>query len=336
MRGAKPFREKESTLLEKREQHTLRGVLCTTLGGVCWGFSGTCGQYLFSGYEISALQLTCIRLLSSGIILALMAVPKHRKELWAVLRQPKELAELACYGVFGLMLCQFSYMTAISHSNAATTTVLQTLSLIFIMLIACLRVRRRPNRREGAALVLALAGTYILATGGDPRHMVLSGQGLFWGLLTAAAVTVYSLLPRRLLAKWGRSVVTGVGMLIGGLVLNLLARSWANPVQLPPAGWLAVLATVLLGSVVAFSLFMQGISDMGPVKASMLAATEPLSATVFTVLWLGTKFSAADLIGFVLITATIFLLAKESPAEPAKEPAADPSGEPAGEAPDRN
>ena len=69
---------------------------------------------------------------------------------------------------------------------------------------------------------------------------------------------------------------------------------------------------------------------------NMLAATEPLSATVFTVLWLGTKFSAADLIGFVLITATIFLLAKESPAEPAKEPAADPSGEPAGEAPDRN
>ena len=90
-----------------------------------------------------------------------------------------------------------------------------------------------------------------------PTPMVLSGQGLFWGLLTAAAVTVYSLLPRRLLAKWGRSVVTGVGMLIGGLVLNLLARSWANPVQLPPAGWLAVLATVLLGSVVAFSLFME-------------------------------------------------------------------------------
>lgn len=324
------------------KQHTLRGVLCTTLGGVCWGFSGTCGQYLFSHYAITPLQLTCVRLLSSGVILTLLALPRHRKELWAVLRQPKELAGLACYGVFGLMLCQISYMTSISYSNAATTTVLQNLSLLFIMLLACLRARRRPNRRESAALVLALAGTYILATGGDPRHMVLSGQGLFWGLLTAAAVTVYSLLPRRLLARWGRSVVTGYGMLSGGLVLNLCARSWTDPVHLPLPGWLALGAIIVLGSLVAFSLFMQGIADVGPVKSSMLAATEPLSATVFTALWLGTKFSLTDLAGFALITVTIFLLAKESPAEkpcpaePAPGQAAEVPGKLSGRTADGN
>ena len=49
---------------------------------------------------------------------------------------------------------------------------------------------------------------------------------------------------------------------------------------------------------------------MGPVKASMLAATEPLSATVFSALWLGTAFSWTDLIGFACIISTIFLLAK--------------------------
>ena len=43
---------------------------------------------------------------------------------------------------------------------------------------------------------------------------------------------------------------------------------------------------------------------------TIMAATEPLSATVFSALWLGTSFHAADLIGFAAIISTIFLLAK--------------------------
>ena len=187
---------------------------------------------------------------------------------------------------------------------------LQTLSLVIIMLLTCLRLRRRPNRVETIALLLALFGTFLLATGGDPAHMVLSPQGLFWGLATAVAATVYTLLPRRLLSRWNREVVNGWAMLIGGVVLNLGARSWTFQVDLPLRGWLAVCAIVVFGTVLSFTLFMQGIRDVGPVKSSMLASTEPVSATVFSAVWLGTAFSTVDLLGFVAIIATIFLLAQ--------------------------
>ena len=289
---------------------TARGTLCTILGGIFWGFSGTCGQYLFSQYGVSSLWVTCVRLMGGGIFLTLAALPRHRAGLRDIWRGPGDVAMLLCYGIFGLLMCQYSYMTAISYSNAGTTTVLQTLNLVFIMLITCLRLRRRPNRVEVIALALALFGTFLLATGGDPTHMVLSPQGLFWGLATAAAVTVYTLMPRRLLARWGREVITGYGMLIGGLVLNLAARSWTISVELPWQGWLAMGAIVVFGTVLPFPLFMQGIQDVGPVKSSMLAATEPVSATVFSALWLGTSFSGTDLIGFSAIILTIFLLAK--------------------------
>lgn len=280
------------------------------LGGVCWGFSGTCGQYLFSRYGVSSLWLTCLRLLSGGVIMLALAAVRHRRELREIWRRPGDAAMLAAYGLFGLMMCQYAYMTSISYSNAGTTTVLQTLSLVIIMLLTCLRLRRRPTRVETAALVLALFGTFLLATGGDPAHMVLSSQGLFWGLATAVAVTVYTLLPRRLLSRWNREVVNGWGMLIGGAVLNLGARSWTFQVDLPLRGWLAVGAIVLFGTVLSFTLFMQGIKDVGPVKSSMLAATEPVSATIFSAVWLGTAFSAVDLMGFAAIISTIFLLAR--------------------------
>lgn len=280
------------------------------LGGVCWGFSGTCGQYLFTRYGVSSLWLTCLRLLSGGVIMLVLAAVRHRRELLRIWRSPADAAMLVGYGVFGLMMCQYAYMTSISYSNAGTTTVLQTLSLVIIMLLTCLRLRRRPNRVETVALVLALLGTFLLATGGDPAHMVLSPQGLFWGLATAVAVTVYTLLPRRLLARWNREAINGWGMLIGGAILNLGARSWTLHTDLPLQGWLAVAAIVLFGTVLSFTLFMQGIQDVGPVKSSMLAATEPVSATVFSAVWLGTAFSAVDLMGFAAIIATIFLLAR--------------------------
>lgn len=280
------------------------------LGGVCWGFSGTCGQYLFSRFDVSTLWLTCLRLLAGGVIMLALAAVRHRRELRNIWRCPGDAAMLVAYGLFGLMMCQYAYMTSISYSNAGTTTVLQTLSLVIIMLLTCLRLRRRPNRVETIALLLALFGTFLLATGGDPAHMVLSPQGLFWGLATAVAATVYTLLPRRLLSRWNREVVNGWAMLIGGVVLNLGARSWTFQVDLPLRGWLAVCAIVVFGTVLSFTLFMQGIRDVGPVKSSMLASTEPVSATVFSAVWLGTAFSTVDLLGFVAIIATIFLLAQ--------------------------
>ena len=295
---------------ETTSSHLLRGSLCTTLGGVCWGFSGTCGQYLFSRFDVSTLWLTCLRLLAGGVIMLALAAVRHRRELREIWRCPGDAAMLVAYGLFGLMMCQYAYMTSISYSNAGTTTVLQTLSLVIIMLLTCLRLRRRPNRVETIALLLALFGTFLLATGGDPAHMVLSPQGLFWGLATAVAATVYTLLPRRLLSRWNREVVNGWAMLIGGVVLNLGARSWTFQVDLPLRGWLAVCAIVVFGTVLSFTLFMQGIRDVGPVKSSMLASTEPVSATVFSAVWLGTAFSTVDLLGFVAIIATIFLLAQ--------------------------
>ncbi|MEG2175866.1 MAG: DMT family transporter [Oscillibacter sp.] len=296
--------------MNKPKTHTLRGMLCSIIGGVCWGLSGTCGQYLFSEFGISALWLTCLRLLVAGGILTLLALRTHRADLVNIWKQPKDVALLVCYGIFGLMLCQYSYMTSISWSNAATTTVLQNLSLVLIMLVTCLRVRRLPKPIETFALALAVFGIWMLATGGDPHHMTLSPQGLFWGLATAVAVAIYTLLPQSLLPRWGQEVISGYGMLIGGIVLTLFSRSWEVEVQLPARGWLAVAVIILLGTVMSFSLFMQGVTDLGPVKSSMLVATEPVSATILSALWLGTTFSATDFIGFGAIVATIFLLAK--------------------------
>ena len=285
---------------------TGRGALCAVLGGAFGGLSGICSQALFAHWTVDPLWAACIRLLGSGAVLTLLSRPRHRRDLLALVRRRGELLRLLCFGA-GLMLCQSAYLKAISWTNAATATVLQNLSLVLVMVASCAMARRLPRGRETVSLMLAVLGAWLLATGGRPGQLVLVPQGLAWGLASAAAVALYMMLSQDLLARWDRQTVIGPGMLLGGAVLFLLSRP-RSP-SLPPAGW-AALGGVVLGTVLSFSLVIQGIAEAGPVRASMLAASEPVTAAVLAVLLMGDRFSGADLAGFACIITTILLLAR--------------------------
>lgn len=141
--------------------------------------------------------------------------------------------------------------------------------------------------------------------------MVLTKEGLMWGIFAAMGLMLYTLLPSGIISKWGSLVVTGYGMLIGGIFLAVVVQVWNIKVSLDIRKLLTVSAIVIIGTVIAFTLYLQGVSDIGAVKASVLASVEPVSAVLFSVLWLGTSFMIIDVIGFACIMGTVFLLTKK-------------------------
>lgn len=289
----------------------LRGTVCTMTGAVLWGFSGACGQYLFTNYRVDSSWLTAVRMLTAGILLTLFIFVRQRERAVGIWRNKRDAVQVVIFAVCGLLFCQYAYLTAISYSNAGTATVLQYLGPVLIMVLVCLWTRRLPTGRETAAVILAVLGTFLLATHGNLSTMVLTKKGLLWGLIAAVSLACYTLLPASIIPKWGSLVVTGYGMLIGGVVLSCAIRIWQIPVSLNADGWLAVGGVAVAGTLIAYTLYLQGVGDIGPVKASMLASIEPVSATLLAVFWLGSSFEAIDLVGFVCIMATVFLLTRK-------------------------
>lgn len=98
-----------------------------------------------------------------------------------------------------MSMCQYTYFTAISASNAGTATVLQYIGPVLILIYLSIRTKRLPRKSELLAISLAVLGTFLLATHGKPGSMVLSGKALGWGLLSAGALAVYTVQPGRLL-----------------------------------------------------------------------------------------------------------------------------------------
>lgn len=284
------------------------GIIITLIGGTFWGLSGTCGQYLFLNKASCSDWLVPIRLLCSGAILILFYLIKDRDTCLEPWKHTKSAITLLCYGILGMMLCQYSYFRAIEASNAGTATVLQYISPVLIMLVMCIWEKRMPRLIDIFCVLLALSGIFLLATHGHTDQLVISGTALFWGLFSAVTVVFYNLIPRGLMRIYPTPMLLGWAMLIGGALLFVLRKPWLyHPVL--DAGALACLAFIIFGgTIAAFSLYMLGVKYIGPEKASLYACVEPLAATVFSFLWLKVPFTAMDILGFILIMSTIFLL----------------------------
>lgn len=223
----------------------------------------------------------------------------------------KDALGILVFGVFGMSMCQFTYFSAIGASNAGTATVLQYTGPVLILIYLSLRNKRLPRPNEILAITLAVVGTFLLATHGNPKNMVLSKEALFWGLLSAIALAVYTVQPGKLLETYGSAIVTAWGMLIGGVLLALVFRPWSIPEKVDGEAITGMIAVIVIGTVIAFSLYMEGIRCVGPKKGSLFASIEPVSATVFSVVWMKVSFGGMDLLGFACILSTIFLLAMD-------------------------
>lgn len=292
--------------MKKKE---LRGIVFALLAGVCWGFSGTMGQYLFSEKNMDTGWLTTVRMICSGSILLAITFFTQRPKLKAVWQHKETAIHMVITAIFGLMLVQYAYLAAIKYTNAGTGTAMQYLGEAFLLLVTCISMRRLPQWIEVLGLIFAMLGVFMISTHGNVQSMVLTKQGLFWGIIAALTLMLYTLLPVKLVQEFGALVVTGYGMLIGGLVLLVIERPWRTFVQLDIETIGAMAAVILLGTVLSYTIYLQSAADIGGVKAGLLAAVETISAPMMSALWLGTKFTLPDILGFALIIAMVVLLA---------------------------
>ena len=304
------------------------GIACALVGASLWGFSGACAQFLFAGYAISPLFLTTVRMLGAGAVFLVVLVITQRERLRAIARDAESLRALFLFGSVGLLLSQLTYVISVAYTNAGTATVLQSLAIVFVMLFTCLTMRRLPRITEAAALVCAFAASLFIATKGDFGTLNVPAAGLIWGIINALSVAFYLIQPRKLFEKWGSLPVTGLGMLFGGCTMLLIwilfgavapafgpqALALASVPALDGTGWLVLALLVLVGTFSAFALYIHGVSVVGSVNGGLLGAAEPVSATLFSALWLGTAFLWADWLGLALMVVTILLVS----ANPAK------------------
>lgn len=244
----------ETASFERTPKAMLLGAVLVLLGGVLWGINATVSKLLMADYHADPLWIACVRELAAGALFLACAGVRTPKLLAGAVRDRRSYPMLLFAALTCVLFVQVSYLSAIDWTNSGTATVLQTLNLLFVLAYVCIRGRRWPGLRESIGVALAFAGTVLIATGGDLSMLKLPLVGLLWGLADAACTAALSILPAKLVARWGNLAVNGIMFVISGLVLTPFVRPWASAPQLDWFGMLLMVFTVVGGTFGAYWL----------------------------------------------------------------------------------
>ena len=298
----------ESKLINKKKE-VIFGTILTITGGILWGISGVCGQFLFQNKEVTASWLVPIRLVTAGLLLLLYYVIRDRGKAFDIWKTKRNRTDIIVYGLAGMMLCQYSYFQTIEWSNAGTATVIQYLGPALIVVWVCFRTKRLPQTKEVLGVILAVTGIFLIATHGNPTSLALSQKALVMGLLSAVSVVVYTIKPAGLQKQFATPLVLAWGMLIGGAVLMVVFCPWNYQVIFDRETFAAVAFIILFGTMAGFSMYLTGVKMIGSVKASLVSCVEPVASMILTAVWMKVSFTTPDLIGTLFVIATIIILA---------------------------
>lgn len=287
----------------------IKGIIITCMGAAMWGLNAVTGKFVMETKGVDPVWMVTLRLILSGLILLGIAVVKSKGQgAFHIWKDKKSVLRLLIVAVFAFAICQTSYFAAIDLSNAGISTAIQQTSPVFVLLWVMILEKRAPKKVEVLVLALVVFGAFTLATGGSIASLVIPLEALILALISAVTCAMYTVLPMKLIEKYGTFYAVGWGMFLAGIVLVPIAKLWVVSGTWDVGTVLGFSFVVICGTVIAFAAFLYGVTLVGPLIGSVLGLIEPVVAAFASVVFLGQVFTMTDIIGIVTILAGVTIL----------------------------
>ena len=288
----------------------LRGMLLASLASSLWAISGISGEILFKQFNFSSDWLVSTRTLVSGILLFIIVVFIEKKSILRPLKNKWDSMGIILFGVAGMYLVQYTYFKTIELSNVSFATILQFTAPFFIFIYESIKNRKLPSISTVTLLFMTILGVVFIATKGNFSNLSVSLEALLFGLVSAVMIAFYSTYPKKLLKKYGSITIVGWGMIIGSVISNIIHPIWEIQGDINTKSIIQVIIVVILGTSIAYLIYIASLNYISSSLAGILTAFEPVLAAILSVVIFGLKFSIIELIGFVLVFVSIFILEK--------------------------
>jgi drug/metabolite transporter (DMT)-like permease len=290
---------------EKRALNPHRGYAYVILAALLWGVSGSSAKFLFNSgvtpYQVVQLRLT----LAAVILLGWLAI--RNPALLRIAR--RDIWYFALFGTVGMGACQFTYLFAISKIKVAAAILLQYLAPSFIAVHAVVFARDRLSASTVLALVGATIGCYLVVGAYDLQLLSLNLVGVLSGILSAVTFAWYSIHGEYGMRRYNPWTVLFYALFFAALVWNILhppLEAFFHRYSAVEWGW--VLYIGILGTLLPFGLYLEGVNLIRSTRASITAILEPITAGVVSYVFLKETMAPLQIAGGLLVIGSIVLL----------------------------
>jgi drug/metabolite transporter (DMT)-like permease len=303
----RPVREPVAPAVASPEAHDTRRTAYATLlvGMVAFGGTWPAGEVAAEHVPPAVIAVT--RFVSAAVLLWIWARLSGSR-----VRRPTR-ADLPLVFVLGFTVV-FAYnlffLYGVRHAPATDGSVLVPgLIPIVTTLAAWAAFGERPSRRSGVGLTVALAGLVIVAgPAADLGARRAVGDLLFVG--AAFAWTAYTLAGRRAIPRFGSVTANVYATSAGALLLvpvSFLDGGWTPLFHAPVQALGAIAYLAVIGTVLAFVAFYEGVRMIGSARASSFALLVPIFGVASAVLVLHEPLRPSLAVGGAVVLAGLWL-----------------------------
>jgi drug/metabolite transporter (DMT)-like permease len=274
------------------------------IGAAClWGIVGLFTRPL-SAAGLSSMQITEVRCIVTSVAM-LAIVLLYDRSLMRI--DAKDIWMFIGTGVLSIVLFNTMYFQAIEMLSLSMAAVLLYTAPCFVMLMSLLVFHERMTSRKILALVMSFCGCVctagIVGGGGDML-------GIAIGLGSGFCYALYTIFGKFALAKYHPFTVTLYTFVIAGLCLApICGLGGIADVAMEGDNLFYMVGLGILITTIPYFLYTFGLKGMDPGKASVIAFTEPMVATVAGLVFYGESLTVMSAAGILLILVSIILLA---------------------------
>ncbi|MFC1812731.1 DMT family transporter [Thermodesulfobacteriota bacterium] len=281
------------------------GYFYVVSAALMWALSGSSAKFLFNS-GITPFQLVQLRLTISTVLLFFCLLIRFSSLLKISLG---DIFYFILFGTVGMAGVQFTYLFTISKIKVAAAILLQYLAPSLIALHAVVFMKEKLSRSTLIALVGATLGCYLVVGAYNLEILSMNIVGIISGLLSAVTFAWYTIHGEYGMRRYNPWTVLFYALLFGAVVWNILHPPLeAFMHAYSPVQWAWILYIGVMGTLIPFGLYLEGINLIRSTRASITATLEPITAGIISYIFLNEIMEIPQIIGGVIVIVSIILL----------------------------
>lgn len=278
------------------------------LAGVLWGTSGLFSYWL-TPFGFKPVQMTTMRGFVSMVLIVPFILFKNPK----LLKVPKKEIFFIIGSGVGLFLTAYTYYASMAASSVSTAVILMYTAPVFVLIYSVMFLGEKLNTVKSISVFLMILGCALVS--GIVGGMKFSLAGILFGIAAGISYSAYNVFTKILtMHKVDTLTVTSYNFII----MSIIGLAVSNPIEIvtitskQPLSIIPLIVGIgVFTCVLPYVFYTMGLKDVPAGTATALGIIEPLSATVFSVVFLGENLTAPLVIGMVLILGAVFALARQ-------------------------
>ncbi len=277
------------------------------VAGLLWS---TIGIYTkrYSAVGFTELEIISIRAYFSAFFLLIYNLIRNKDNI-----KLKSLGDIKYFigtGVGSIIFFSWSYIKSINLSSVSVAATLLYTAPSIVMIFSVVLFKEKLTWKKIAIVIITFIGC-LLVTGLLEKGVLVSKEGIFFGLCAGFGYAMYSIFSSFALKKYSSAAITFYTFLVAAIFLMPFSGSVMKKILdnglMPFSILYAFTVTVL-----PYTLYTMGLSKTEPSKAAIMATVEPVGAALIGIFVYNESVTFTKILGITLVAISVVLSGRRS------------------------